>query len=58
MRAIDLLTKLTALGLTMTADGDKINVRPRERLTDEIRSEIRQHKTELLILVPTSAGRS
>src|SRR5437764_325214 len=52
MRAIDILAKLTVLGLTVTADGDAINVRPRERLTDELRTEIRQHKTELLMLLP------
>jgi hypothetical protein len=51
MGAPDLLRSLQALGLTFTADGDRLLVEPRECITDNARSLIRAHKAELLILL-------
>jgi hypothetical protein len=52
MNATDLLTTLRNRGLTIAADGDALNVRPRELLTDELRAAIRTHKRELLAELP------
>lgn len=43
-----LLTELAQAGLTLEADGDRLVVAPRGRLTDEIRATIRAHKADLL----------
>lgn len=44
----DLLHALQDQGLRLWADGDRLMVAPRGRLTDETRTLIRQHKAELL----------
>ena len=51
MGAPDLLARITAAGLTVEADGDRLLVRPRERLTVELRETIRSHNPELLALL-------
>src|SRR5215471_12466031 len=52
MTAADLLTSLRGRGLTLTADGDALVVRPRDLLTDELRAAIRAHKQGLLAELP------
>ena len=52
MTAIDILTTLRSKGLTVAADGDALNVGPRELLTDELRAEIRVRKRDLLAELP------
>lgn len=52
MTATDLLTKLRDAGLRVAADGDALNVGPRELLTDELRAAIRAHKRDLLAELP------
>jgi len=51
MGAHDLLVELGCAGLTATADGDRLVIRPASRLTDDIRSAVRKAKTELLALL-------
>lgn len=48
MGAPDVLAQLSALGVTLTRDGDSLVARPRSALTDEARAMIRAHKTALL----------
>lgn len=48
MGARDLLAELADLGVTVTADGDKLVIRPASRLTDDLRAALRAHKAELL----------
>ena len=43
-----MLTQLRAVGLTFTADNDRLLVEPRARLTDKLRAVIRAHKPDLL----------
>jgi hypothetical protein len=52
MTAANLLTKLRDAGLRVAADGDALNVGPRELLTDELRAAIRAHKRDLLAELP------
>ncbi len=42
------LAAIQAAGLTVQVDGSRLLVSPRERLTDDLRTLIRQHKDELL----------
>lgn len=51
MGAHDLLVELGCAGLTATADGDRLVIRPASRLTDDIRSSVREAKAELLALL-------
>lgn len=46
-----LLTRLRDAGLSVSRKGDHLIVTPRERLTDELRKNIRQQKAELLASV-------
>lgn len=55
---MELLTRLRSAGLSLSIDGDALRVRPREALTDEIREEIRQHKTELIEALTPGATQS
>ena len=48
MAAVGLLSQLRADGLTVTRNGDRLHVAPRELLTDAHRADIRDHKTEML----------
>jgi len=44
----DLLCDLKAQGLHLSVHGDILRVEPRERITDQVRAIIRQHKPALL----------
>jgi hypothetical protein len=44
----NLLARLRTAGSTMACDDDQIIVAPRDRLTDDLRAEIRNAKLELL----------
>ena len=58
MGASDLLEHLRAVGLTITADGDRLAVTPRDLLTDALRSTIRENKAALLAaLAPAPVSR-
>lgn len=53
MGARDLLDDLARVGLTVTADGDRLIARPASKLTDDLRAALRASKPELLaILAP------
>lgn len=56
MGAPDLLHHLRTTGLTITADGDRLTVTPRDLLTDELRSTIRENKAALLAALKPVAG--
>jgi hypothetical protein len=56
MTGADLLTKLCHAGLAMRADGDALVVRPRESLTDELRTQIREHKPAILAALQDAAN--
>ena len=43
-----ILDRLTSLGLSLSADGEKLVVKPKSALTDDIRALIREHKPELM----------
>ncbi len=51
MGARDLLADLSAAGFSITADGDKLVVRPSSALTDGIRAALRDAKPQLLALL-------
>lgn len=58
MGAPDVLEHLRAAGLTITADGDRLTVTPRDLLTDDLRSAIRENKAALLAaLMPAPVSR-
>ena len=48
MGAPDVLAQLSALGVTLSREGDALIARPRSALTDQARDMIRAHKQELL----------
>lgn len=48
MSALPILEQLRSAGLTVTRVGDKIIVAPKKRITDELRSVIREAKPMLL----------
>lgn len=56
MSAADLLARLSAAGLEVTADGAALAVRPASKLTDELRAELRASKPELLALLAAPAA--
>jgi len=49
--ACEILTQLVDAGLTVTRDGDRLFVKPRDRLTDDLRATIRERKAELLAVL-------
>lgn len=51
MAAPTILATIAAAGLTVTADGDRLTVRPKDRITPEVRDLIRARKAELLALL-------
>lgn len=53
MGAPDLLHALQSQGLRVWAKGDRLLVAPKERITDETRALIREHKAELLQALST-----
>lgn len=57
MRAHDLLRELTNAGFRLTADGDRLVVSPRERLTDKHREAIRGSKSGLLAVLTSQVKR-
>jgi hypothetical protein len=52
---LPLLNQLRNAGLTVTRTGDQLIVAPRDRLTDELRSVIRQRKRELLSVITAAS---
>ena len=55
MGARDLLEDLAGAGLSVTAEGDRLVIRPASKLTDPMRSALRACKPELIALL---AGRA
>ena len=55
MAAPDLLHALQDRGLKLWAEGDRLLVAPKERITDEARALIREHKPELLVALTSEA---
>lgn len=55
MGARDLLADLAGLGVTVTAHGDRLVIRPASRLTDGHRAELREAKAELLAILGARA---
>lgn len=55
MGARDLLGELDAAGFSVTADGNKLLVRPFSRLSEQHRAELREHKAEVLALLSEPA---
>ncbi len=52
LAAQDLLATLHRSGFKVTPlPGDRLEVRPASKLTDELRGELRQHKAEVLVLL-------
>lgn len=49
------MVELRSQGLTLTAEGGKLQVGPTERLTDELRQVIREHRAALLALVASES---
>lgn len=49
--ADELLHRLRAARFRLVADGNKLLVSPRERITDELRDEIKANRAELLALL-------
>ena len=45
---MNVLERITEAGLIVEVDGDRLIVRPKERITDEVRSIIRDNKPEIL----------
>jgi len=54
--ACDLLQHLEAQGFRLSADGDKVIVRPAGRLTDDIRNAIRCERTAILAALAKRQG--
>src|SRR5262245_28446036 len=51
MTAKDLLANMDQLGFQLKAHGDSILIRPRNRVTDQIRQAIKERKPELVALL-------
>ena len=51
MTTTELMAHLAGQGFTLAPEGADIRIRPSSRLTPELRSEIRNHKSELLALI-------
>ena len=47
MRA-DIVSKIRAMGVTLSVDGGNLIVRPKAAITDDLRSMIREHKPAIL----------
>lgn len=50
MSAVWLLRSLVNIGLTVTAKGDQLGIRPAGNLPDRLRAEVVTHKAELIDL--------
>ena len=57
MGARDLLRDLAGAGFSVTADGERLLIRPASMLTDDLRAVLRQAKPELLALLKDPAQR-
>lgn len=55
MGARDLLADLNGAGLTVTAEGDRLVIRPASKLTDDMRAALRAAKPALLRLLAGGA---
>jgi hypothetical protein len=55
MPALQILAQLRDAGLTVTRSGDKIIVAPKERITEELRTAIREAKPQLLTALESTA---
>ena len=53
MPAADLLARLRALGCVVDVDGGNLAVRPASVLTPELRTEIRERKAGLVLMLST-----
>lgn len=58
MGARDLLHDLAGAGLSVTAHGDQLVIRPASKLTDDMRAALREAKAELLALLAGDAKHS
>ena len=56
MSPAQLLSDLTRQGFTLTLDDNGIRIRPASRLPDNVRRQIREHKTGLLRLLSDDAA--
>ena len=56
MGARDLLDDLASAGLSVTAAGDRLFIRPASKLTDPMRAALREAKPELLALLSDEAS--
>jgi len=59
MRSSDsslLAEKLRAAGFSLTAEGSRLRVAPADRLTDELRAGIREHRAELIALLAAESA--
>lgn len=57
MTAHELFAELTNSGLDVTAEGDRLIVRPASRLTDAMRAKLRSAKAELLAVLEGVDGK-
>lgn len=58
MGAPDVLAHLSALGVSLSRNGDSLIARPRSALTDELRTMIRANKAALLEAIAHASGRA
>lgn len=58
MGAADLLQHLRTTGFSITADGDRLVIRPASKLTDDMRKALREQKPKLLALLFDAAAAS
>lgn len=56
MGARELLAELTGAGFSITADGDRLMIRPASKLTDPVRAALRESKAELIRLLGGARG--
>ena len=54
MTSVTLYLELYQAGLLLSTDGEKLLVTPADKLTDELRLAIRQHKPELIELLQSA----
>ncbi|MHB1091534.1 hypothetical protein [Thiobacillus sp.] len=56
MGAADVLHLIRESGLTVTADGDRLIVNPTDRLTDHLRTLIRDNKPDVLVALESESA--
>ena len=57
MNALQLLDDLSTRGVSLRAGGDKIFLRPKDALSEDLLTEVKRHKGELLTLLATKQQR-